>query len=238
MQKKIGFVVTCHWSSKIRSNGNELLAKFYTTLKENVQYSISIYIVDNQSEFKLDIPSEAKYIRIDNQYESGLTGAWNVGLLAAYNDGCDIIINCNDDLWFNDTINKFIKYLSIDYNKDIVYTALTNGVIGGPQYATKPSSGIRKVSCNVGSDIVNGFFFAFTKEHYETYRYNNLQYFPLNHEYDGGDGKWGGQEGYWVILSKLGVYGVIVLDTFIPHTKYRAWKIGKSIGNNLQNNEL
>ena len=231
--KKIGFVVTAHWSSNIRPNGNDLLYKFYTTLKENVVTDISIYIVDNQSEFKLDIPKDAKYIRIDNQYETGLTGAWNTGILAAYNDGCDIIINCNDDLWFNDTINKFINYICNDYNKNIIYTALTNGVLGGPQLANGPSIGIKQISCSRDNDVVNGFFFAFTKEHYEMYRYTNLQYFPLKHEYDGGDGKWGGQEGYWLILNKLGVSGVVVLETFIPHTKYRSWLIGRSIDNNL-----
>lgn len=231
--KKIGFVVTSHWSTNIRANGNELLNRFCTTLKESINYDINIYIVDNQSEFNLDIPEYANYIRIDNQYELGLTGAWNMGISYAYNDGCDIIINCNDDLWFNDSINKFIEYIQNDYNQNVVYTALTDGVLGGPQLASQAGTGTKKISCTTGDEVVNGFFFGFTKEHYETYRYNDLEYFPLKHEYDGGDGKWGGQEGYWLILQKLGVYGIIVLDTFVPHTKYRSWLIGRSIDNNL-----
>lgn len=232
--KKIGFVVTSHWSEKIRPNGNDLLHKFYITLKESINYDVKIYVVDNQSEFQLTIPEDVYYIRIDDQYEKGLTGAWNAGIYAAYSDGCDIIVNCNDDLWFNESINKFIEHIIIDDNTQVIYSALTNGVLGGPQLSAGPRSGIQKINCDSAASLINGFFFGFTRKHFELYRNSDTEYFPLKHAHDGGDGKWGGQEGYWIVLHESGVHGIIVLDTFIPHTKYRAWKISKSIGNEMQ----
>lgn len=235
--KKIGFIITCHWSDEIRPNGNELLSNFAESLK-NLNYPYNLYIVDNQSEHKLTIPSNAtKYIRIDNQYETGLTGAWNTGIFAAYNDGCDILINCNDDLWFNETINNFVEYINNDYDKNIVYSALTDGSLGGPHLSSGPGTGIKKLSCGIDNDVINGFFFAFTKEHYELYRYSESEYFPINHEHNGGDGKWGGQEGYWIIKHKDGLFGIIICETFIPHTKYRAWRVGKRIDESLKLNK-
>ena len=56
---------------------------------------------------------------------TGLTGAWNVGLNLAYSDGCDILINCNEDLWFDETINKFIDFISLDNDVNVVYVGYT-----------------------------------------------------------------------------------------------------------------
>jgi hypothetical protein len=233
---KIGFIVTSHWSTVIRPDGNDLLKKFTDTLMQNVSVPITLYIIDNQSEFHLDIPIEenVKYFRINNQYERGLTGAWNLGLDAAFKDGCDILINCNDDLWFTDTINNFIDYIANDFNIDVVYGALSNGVLGAQQFALGPEEGIKIMDCKSDSQVVNGFFFAFTKEHYNKYRYLENSYFPLKHEHDGGDGKWGGQEGYWIVKSQCGLYGKIVKNTYVPHIKHRAWKIGREIGKTLE----
>lgn len=231
--KKIGFVITCHWSEKIRPNGNELLKKFYTTLYEYCKYPFQLYIVDNQSEFNLDIPSypNIEVIRIENQYEKGLTGAWNIGLLHAYQDKCDILINCNDDLFFNESLNKFIQYIDLDNNENIIYSALTNGVLGGKQFANAASDGIINLDCKTDNSVVNGFFFGFTSDHYKKYRYSITEYFPIEHSHNGNDGKWGGQEGYWIEKSKFGLSGIIIKEAFISHIKLRAWKTAKHIEN-------
>lgn len=224
---KIAFIVTAHWSSDIRPYGNEILTRLTDSLKF-VNYPYTLYIVDNQSEFKLQIPEHAKYIRIDNQFQYGLTGAWNAGLYSAYLDGNDILINCNDDLYFNESINNFIEHL-ITGHEDIVYTARTNGVLSGRQLAKGIGPGTTELSMKNDSDIVNGFFFGFTKNHYIKYAYSYNEYFPIDHKHNGGDGKWGGQEGYWMTDKCVNVKGLIINSTFIPHTKYRSWKTAKGL---------
>ena len=65
---KIAFIVTSHWSSNIRPYGQEILTRLINSL-HHVKYPYTLYVVDNQSEFKLNIPETAKYIRINNQFE-------------------------------------------------------------------------------------------------------------------------------------------------------------------------
>ena len=230
---KIGFIVTSHWSERIRPQGDELLRRYIDSILKHCTYDYNIYIVDNQSEFKLPAYSEEniKYTRIDNQYEKGLTGAWNVGLHNAYSDSCDVLINCNDDLWFSESINNFIKHIISDNNISRVYSTLTNGVLSGPHKSSGPREGTQVLACTTGNNVINGFLFAITKEHYEKYRHNDQEYFPLKHLNDGGDGKWGGQEGYWIELSAKGLSGLIFNDVFVEHTKFRAWKTAKNIDN-------
>ena len=230
---KIGFIVTSHWSERIRPQGDELLRRYVDSILKHCTYDYNIYIIDNQSEFTLptyEVPT-VKYTRIDNQYEKGLTGAWNIGLHTAYSDGCDILINCNDDLWFSESINRFIKHIISASNPDRVYSTLTNGVLSGPHKSSGPREGTQTLPCTNGNNVINGFLFAITKEHYEKFRYNLNEYFPLKHPNDGGDGKWGGQEGYWIELSAKGLSGLIFNDVFVEHTKFRAWKTAKSIDN-------
>lgn len=225
--KKIAIIVTTHWSSDIRPYGQEILTRLIDSL-HCIKYPYTLYIVDNQSQFKLSIPDNVKYIRIDDQFKKGLTGAWNVGLYSAYCDDNDILINCNDDLYFNETINNFIEYL-INGHDDIVYTARTNGVLSGKQLSTGPGMGITELSMKTDNDIVNGFFFGFTKNHYTKYAYMPDEYFPIEHIHNGGDGKWGGQEGYWMTDNCTNIKGQIINSTFIPHTKYRSWKTAKGL---------
>ena len=226
---KIGFIVTVHWSDKIRPTGNELLKRFTYSLFEHCVHDFHLYVVDNQSNPELEISEErTTYLRIDNQNEKGLTGAWNLGLNLAYDDGCDILINCNDDLWFNQTINNFIDFISSDDDVNAVYGPVTNGVLGGRQYSKEPISHIMNVEMSM-SDCLSGFFFAFTREHYKKFRYKKNEYFNQFNKHNGGDGKWGGQEGQWIENSEIGLSGKIVGYCFINHDKFRDWRIGKEL---------
>lgn len=226
---KIGFIVTVHWSDDLRPQAGEFIQRFCTTLKEYCNVDHQLYIVDNASTRKIDIPIYASYIRIDDQHIEGLTGAWNLGLNQAFIDGCDIIINCNDDLYFNESINTFIKYIYDDYNIDVIYSVLSNGIINGSQKANAPKQGIQHKSCVNASECINGFMFAMTREHYEKYRFTQTQYFNKNNKHNGGDGKWGGQEGQFIENSSKGLFGKIINECWIPHDKLRSWKhmVGK-----------
>ena len=91
---KIGFVITSHYSDKIRPRGQEMLTRIIDSILEHCKYDFNIYIIDNESQYELQFPEDEriKYTRIDNQFEKGLTGAWNLGLNNASEDECDILI--------------------------------------------------------------------------------------------------------------------------------------------------
>jgi hypothetical protein len=218
---KIGFVVTAHHSDDYRKEGGYFIERFCNSLNDNCKYKFNLYVVDNASEYKLNLPNNAILLRINNQMIGGITYAWNFGINRAYEDGCDIIINCNDDLWFNDTINILINYIINHNDNNAIYSGLTNGTLGCSQLSSGPKSGIQ---IKKGHDILNGFCFAMTRDHYELFRFENDKYFNVNNKYNGGDGKWGGQEGQFMENSERGLYGIVVNDCFIPHTKVRGWK--------------
>lgn len=221
---KIGFVVTAHWSDGLRPDGGRFINRFHTTLKEYCKFNYQLYIVDNASTHKIDVPSDASYIRIDDQRIAGITGAWNRGINQAFTDGCDVVVNCNDDLYFNESINAFLKYVCDDYNIDVIYSILSNGILGGSQKSNAPGNGIQHKSCTNAHTCINGFMFAMTREHYEKYQFTQTQYFNKNNQHNGGDGKWGGQEGQFIENSSKGLFGKVVNECWLPHDKHRGWK--------------
>ena len=133
---KIGVVVTMHHSEKNRPYGKELMDKFISTLYENLEYDFNLYIVDNQSDTRFDIESEGNnvwYHYVENQFETGLTGAWNLGIKKAISDNCDIILNVNDDIEFNPTINNFIDVIKNHKHKHLSFFGpVSDGFVGQP----------------------------------------------------------------------------------------------------------
>ena len=121
---KVGVVVTMHHSEENRPYGKDLMHKLISTLYENLKYNFNLYIVDNQSDTKFDMQSEENnvwYHYVENQFETGLTGAWNLGIKKAVSDNCDIILNVNDDIEFNPTINNFIDVVKNHKHKDLSF---------------------------------------------------------------------------------------------------------------------
>jgi len=231
---KVGFAITSHYSDEIRPQGREILDRLIESIITNCEYDFNIVIVDNQSEHELSYPDDDRisYIRIDDQYEKGLTGAWNVGIKECYDLGCKLILNCNDDLWFDDSINKLIGYVENDMNEDIVYTALTNGIWNHPQQSDKPQSGTHTLHCGGDMDnTVAGFFFGFTNEHYDKYKFTEDEYFNKDNKYNGGDGIWGGQEGQFQENAEKGMCGLIVKECFVKHDKFRHWIKARNVQN-------
>lgn len=223
---KVGFIATAHWSDKYRPDGGKFITRFCNTLHESCIYDYNLYVIDNSSQYKLNIPNSAIYIFIEDQTKEGITGAWNLGINCAYEDGCDIIINCNDDLWFNETINILIQHIIDNSDVNAIYSGLTDGILHGTQLSNGPGTGIQIKN---GHNIIGGFCFAMTRNHYEKYRFEKTKYFNVNNKYNGGDGKWGGQEGQFMENSEKGLYGIVVNECFIPHTKVRGWKQLKNL---------
>jgi hypothetical protein len=221
---KIGFIVTAHHSNVYRPDGGLFIERFCTTLNQSCKYEYNLYVIDNASEFNLNVSDNAYVIRIDDQTIEGITGAWNKGIYQAYVDNCDVIVNCNDDLWFNESINTFIESICSMPDENVIYGMLSNGIIAGPQKANGPTSGVLYCACTSAETVINGFCFAMTKEHYEKYRFLDNMYFNTNNKHNGGDGKWGGQEGQFIENSEKGLFGLIINECWLPHTKVRGWK--------------
>jgi len=205
---KIGFVILVHYSEKFRNNGlllaDKCISSLYSEL-DNTQ-NFYIYIVDNGSEIQYDYKkwnNKILYHYIKDQSEKGITGGWNIGIDMAFNDNCDIICMTSDDIIFNTTINPFLNFIKThNESNNSIYFPLSEGLLSGIQKQSKPNYKIYKFPDN---EIPSGFFFAFTRNFYEKYRFADNEMFPLKHEYDGGDGIWGGQEGYFITLHKQGV---------------------------------
>lgn len=213
---KVGITAPMHWSDEFRPRGDEFIKKMTIAINNHVKYDFKIYIIDNGSQYKSDIYEykNVHYTKIDNQTLGGITHAYNVGIHNAYKNECDIIIVTSDDVFMNDSINKFINYIQNDTeNLNSIYGPLTNGSLGGCQFALEAGTGVSVVP------VINGFTFAFTKQHYEKYRSTECTYFnelKIN--------KWAGQESQFEENVSNGCKCKVLNFCWIEHDKQRGWK--------------
>ena len=161
---KVGFVVTVHWSIKIRPKANLLIKRFLDSLFAFCYSDFNVYVVDNQSEF----------------------------------------------------------------NEDSIYGPLTNGVLSSLQQSDRPIATVDRFPMVEGK-CLSGFFFGLTKKHYNKFCFKKDEYFNKDNKHNGGDGKWGGQEGQWIQDASKGLIATLVGDCFIHHDKIRDWRVGKRL---------
>jgi len=213
---KIGITAPMHWSSNYRVKGNDFIKKMVNSINSSVKYDYSIYVIDNGSQYKSDIHTypNVNYTFIEDQSIGGITHAYNVGIHKVYTDNCDIIIVTSDDVEFNDTINKFVEYISRDSESlDCIYGPVTNGVITNDQLSRAPDIGIKQLP------VLNGFTFAFTRQHYEKYRPTKDTY--LNEQVIN---KWAGQEDQFITNVNKGAKCKVLKFCWLMHDKQRGWK--------------
>jgi hypothetical protein len=239
---KIIFSVTYHQSKKLRPNGAKFLSRYLETLSRSADFDMGVIIVDNQSEINLskwsqNIPFVRNYIRIEDQSIRGLTGAWNEGILCASQIG-DIIINTNEDLIFDKSINSFVSEIASDPERyKTIYGPLSNGVgnLAHPyQFSNSlrnedkillESTGKHRERAGKGgwSEVLNGFFLGFTKEFYHTFKTGSAL-FPIIHKNNRDDGKWGGQEGLMLEWAERGALCKVIPRCWIDHAKVRSYR--------------
>lgn len=246
IKTKVCLVITSHSSKTIRPYGRDLLLNAYNSFTKNCNYDYNVVIVDNQSDEVLnnDIIKDPRvhYIYVEDQWKRGLTGAWNEGIKKSFELGCDVILNSNDDLIFNDTINSFVEKILSNNHKDIsIFGPLTNGV-NGPfvniQYSKNPDSKKSKeIVANGWEGFVSGFFFGFTKNFYQKFKYPSGDLFaefdkfdkPYIHKYAGDCGKWGGQEMEILRFKENGGKVFVIGECWIDHIKKRDWNKARQI---------
>jgi len=248
MKMKIGLVITNHSSSKIRPYGRDLLLNAYLSFKEHCKFDNQVIIVDNQLDSRLtDADLQLKHLTtsyhyVEDQWKKGLTGAWNLGIKQAYDLGCDIILNSNDDLVFNESINSFIEKINDHADSGItIYGPLTNGV-NGPFEKIQGSSRVdpsrsREILGQGWEGFISGFFFGFTRNFYEKFRYPDGDLFAefekfdkaYIHKYAGDCGKWGGQEMEILRFKENGGKVFVIGECWIDHIKKRDWNKARQL---------
>lgn len=242
---KVALVITSH-SSKKRPYGRDLLRNAYTSFIKSFAYNYEIIIVDNQSDEKIEDEilknPRVHYLYIEDQWKKGLTGAWNSGIKKAYDLGCDVILNSNDDLIFNESINDFIRKITENPDsEDSVFGPLTNGVNGSFEKIQKsevPNPQKSKEITGEGWEgFISGFFFGFTKKFYEKFKYPDGDLFAefdkfdkaYIHRYAGDCGKWGGQEMEILRFRESGGKVFVIGECWIYHLKKRDWNTARKI---------
>ena len=134
---KVGFVVNMHVSLMRPEN---CIHDYLTSLKNSVSGDYHIYIIDNGSDIETDfsnhgLKDKITYEYIENQWTTGVTGAWNIGTKLAIEDGCKIIIGFADDLIWNESINDFIDLIKNEYSSNIDTTLkVQDGKWGGQEF--------------------------------------------------------------------------------------------------------
>ena len=167
---------------------NDFLDSLSTIKKDN---DFKLFIIDNQSDKNIDLNSWKKieekiqknsfieYRYIEDQFDRGLTGAWNMMAEKAVNENFDLIIISNDDLVLNNTVDDFIKIIEQDDNKDnTFYGAITDETGTGTkkQHGRGPVNEIRELTGVDGAERINTFFFALTKKFYEMVKLSKEEY--------------------------------------------------------------
>jgi len=226
---KIGFSVTTHNSSEFRPEGFEYLDRYLESLFTYCRIPIKVFIVDNQSDETYNIPLRNKdisYTYIENQFKTGITGAWNLGIKQAIDNNCDIILNTNDDIIFNESINDFIDFIDQHQYKNIsIYGPLADNLLPSPQKSlTVQSDSVLELDGTSYGSVLSGFCLGFTKEFYNHFKYNDGDLFTIQHKYNEGDGKWGGQEGEMIKWKQNGAKLFVVGNCWLRHMKNgRKW---------------
>jgi len=237
-EKMNAFVTVMHYSHQFRPRGMEYVERYIETLFDSCKKPFKLYIIDNGSfesqnlnswkekwkfnwKYKFD---NIDYVYIPNQFLKGITGAWNLGIYQAFNEENDIIHVTNDDIMFNDTINEYLEFIENDLG-DSLYGPVSNGILGNTlQKQNYTINYIGKIDT-----LLNGFFFSFNRDFYIKHRYSEAEMFAMKHKNDGGDGKWGGQEGEFIRFKEGGAKFILYGPCWIYHEKERGYKLPRDV---------
>ena len=223
---KVGYTVTFHHSDEIRPNGKKVLRENIESLYASCDKDFTCFVIDNQSiphtSFSdvIDITQydRLEYTYVENQYERGLTGAWSQGITQAIEAGSDIVILTTDDVKLNGTINNLIDVIASDPESgNTIYGPLASGVTVPLQLADGPSDKIIQIPGTRCPYHLGGHMYAFTKEFYHKYKSENGDLFVIDNPHNGGDGKWGGNEGNVLHWADQGARCVIVGPCWVEH---------------------
>lgn len=222
---KVGIIVVTHQSS-IRPTGHAALDRCIESINKHVEFDHDIIIVDNGSDAIYNNPQKYDLLYRPKQV-NGLIGAWNDGLFISYEMNHDIHLLISDDIYFNETINKYSSNISTHEHRDYsVYGTLTDSKTAFPTQISKtPLVGYREVTNN--KFPIHGWLFGFTRTFFQKYNVNGLM-FENTHLFGGSETYF--QEQLW----KRGGRSFILLECLTHHEHLGAWRKLKNNGDHLK----
>ena len=236
---KIGYAFAFHHSDKIRPMGKQVTQPSVQSFYNSCNYNFDTFVIDNQSEPKTSFseiidPSTENmhYTYIENQFEKGITGAWSLGVKQAIEAGCDIVILTGDDIVFNESINKLIEHIDSDKESDnSIYGSVASGITNNIQLADGPTNKITELVGHKFRQHLGGHLYAFTKEFYHKWKQTNGDLFIIDQHHNGGDGKWGGNEGNVMCWAEQGAKCILVGTCHVHHQieTRRSWAMAKEL---------
>jgi hypothetical protein len=234
---KIGFTVTFHESPRIKEDGHEIGHKFVQELYTWCEHDFELFIIDNQSEppFPMERYEGLSNIHctyIEDQTKGGITGAWNLGIHQCYEAGCDLINVGNNDMYFNESLKDYLDVVLADPEIDnTLFAPTTDGTNSKHlQWDTVSRPIVQEAVGNRGyNNTLCGLMYTFTPKFYETYRNTDNEWLPLKHKNDGGDGKWGGQEGAVMIMWEHGAKMKVVRHGWFHHDKNFSYRTARKL---------
>lgn len=237
---KVGYTFAFHYSEKIRPNGKMVVGQSIDGFYNNCKYDFESFIIDNQSmprtSFQEVIDTDKypnmHYTYIEDQFIKGITGAWSEGINQAIKAGCDIIILTTDDVVVNDTINNMISHIQNDPDSDnSIYGPVAQGVRVPLQNYPGPIEDIIQIPGTQPPHHLGGHMYVFTKEFYHKYKSDNGDLFVADNPHNGGDGKWGGNEGNVIHWAEQGAKCIIVGPCWVIDLDVtrQSWKTAREI---------
>jgi len=212
----IGFICVMHKCKDCGRSNFDTINNFIKSLYEFCKKDFILYLFDNGSDEKYNVPNypNIKYEYIEDQNVSGLARPCNDGVKMAAKDKCDIVVFVNDDIIFNETINKFFDIIQNHKYKNVgLYGPLTNRCLGNLQKAEKAGKGIVETN-----KTLNGFLLAFTRQFYNRFKFADGKLFDPKY-------KWGGGEG--ALKRRIKPRGgklFIIKDCWLYHHKIGGWR--------------
>ena len=238
-ETKIGYTFAFHQSDDIRPLGKQVTQPSIISFYESCNHDFDTFVIDNSSQPKssfseiIDISTKnIHYTYIEDQFEKGITGAWSLGVKQAIEANCDIIILTGDDIVFNDTINDLIEYIKNDNESDnSIYGPMASGITNDIQLSSGPTGKITQIVGHEFRKHLGGHLYAFTKEFYHKWKQPNGDLFIIDQHHNGGDGKWGGNEGNVMCWAEQGAKCILVGTCHVHHQveTRRSWKIAKNL---------
>lgn len=253
---KAGFVITCHQSKEYAPFGYDLCYDTIESIISFVDCPYEIVIIDNESEGGPLTEDSFSFLSMDNiHYEyvldqedhalSGPKGAWNRGIKILYDLGVDVMINSNDDIEVDSTINNFIADIYNHENRENgLFGPKTNkgGASGSPSQECENfqddldnsvvdfKEGPKERSDN--SSYINGFFTGVHREFYEKFKVDDCLWCTNR---PGRWSKWAGQEHeLYDRCFDFGMRCYVVNSCFVLHKKYYKGKSREWFGRHMK----
>lgn len=205
---------------------------------EHIPKPRTIVVIDNASKspeirnFKEEFGDEIIYHRFENDKDGGLTRCWNWGIEYCIQNGCDVVLQMNDDIFIYHDVHKMfdaprqepralVMFGPVSNNPGLDYT---DQQLCPDQEFAKGELEYEKIF-DASEGCVNGFMFSCHANTYQTMK-NTFGFYFDQRLYP-----WGGQEeDFGRKLRILGGFPAVIKTCWVYHEKFKDWEKRKFLG--------